>query len=645
MMSDDMTLVREFVASHSEPVFAALVERHISLVHSSALRQVGDAHLAEEITQAVFIILARKAAALGPKTVLAAWLYRTTRYAAADALKTMRRRHAREQEAYMQSTLNQPDDDAWAQLAPLLDDALNELGETDRAALVLRYFENKTAREIATTLRMEENAAQKRVARALDKLRARFVKRGVTLAATVIAGAVAANSVQAAPMGLAVTVTTATAKGAAVGGSTLTIIKGALKIMAWTKIKTTVVAGTVILLATIGTVTVTSHLRHAPPRQSGRLKLPVGNVTPLIAYGYSHNGIILASDGSLWTWGEERLGWPVLGLNNTNMEKTISLRRVGNETDWKNFAAGDDYCLAIKTDGTLWAWGGNYAYQLGDGTKVTRPTPVPSVPGKNWKQAAAGAVGYAIKNDGTLWAWGNNNWSGQLGNGSTKGAIIAVQVGTATNWTKIFSGGIQTVGLQSDGSLWFWGAVTGDSNGKKLLVPTRISSDTNWVDVCFGYFTVLAIKSDGTLWSWGNEARFYTQNYDASLNATPMQVGTETDWQSCASSPGCLYHILTKKDGSYWTLDASEHRWVKPDSKYKQLKFSKLDLPKSIVAFTAGGDDIGVVLTRDGEVWTWGSVIGELSLKDYRGPNGQPTYPKLRTVTHPWQLLNIDSTE
>ena len=84
---------------------------------------------------------------------------------------------------------------------------------------------------------------------------------------------------------------------------------------------------------------------------------------------------------------------------------------------------------------------------------------------------------------------------------------------------------------------------------------------------------------------------------------------------------------------------------MKPDSKYKQLKFSKLDLPKSIVAFTAGGDDIGVVLTRDGEVWTWGSVIGELSLKDYRGPNGQPTYPKLRTVTHPWQLLNIDSTE
>jgi RNA polymerase sigma factor (sigma-70 family) len=198
MMSDDMTLVREFAATRSEPAFATLVERHIGLVHSAALRQAGDAHLAGEITQAVFIILARKAASLGPKTVLAAWLYRTTRYAAADALKSRRRRTAREQEAYMQSTLNQPDlsrqsetaADAWAQLAPLLDDAMNELGETDHAALVLRYFENKTAREIAVALRMEESAAQKRIARALEKLRVRFVKRGVTLTATVIAGTV-----------------------------------------------------------------------------------------------------------------------------------------------------------------------------------------------------------------------------------------------------------------------------------------------------------------------------------------------------------------------------------------------------------------------------------------------------------------------
>src|SRR4051812_27112166 len=125
-MRDDMELVREFAARGSEPAFAALVQRHLALVHSAAMRQVSDVHLADEIVQAVFIILARKAKSLGPKTILSAWLYRTTRYAAADVLKIRRRRKQREQEAHMQSILNEPETVAWAQLAPLLDDAMAE---------------------------------------------------------------------------------------------------------------------------------------------------------------------------------------------------------------------------------------------------------------------------------------------------------------------------------------------------------------------------------------------------------------------------------------------------------------------------------------------------------------------------------------
>ena len=269
-----MMLVREFAANQSETAFAALVERHIALVHSAALRQVGDTHLAEEITQAVFIILARKAASLGSKTILSAWLYRTTRYAAADALRARRRRQAREQEAHMQSILNQPDTDlshqsetaaeVWAQLAPLLDDALAELGETDRTALVLRFFENKTAREIAGALRMGEAAAQKRVARALEKLRAVFVKRGVTLTATVIAGAVTANSVQAAPVGLAATVAATAAKGTTVAATIAGLVKGTTKLMVWAKFKFAAGVSAAALLAGGAAGILVLHSTKAP---------------------------------------------------------------------------------------------------------------------------------------------------------------------------------------------------------------------------------------------------------------------------------------------------------------------------------------------------------------------------------------------
>jgi RNA polymerase sigma factor (sigma-70 family) len=252
-MGDDLTLLRQYARDHSEDAFAALVSRHVNLVYSVALRQVRDTHLAEEITQAVFIILARKADSLGDKTILPGWLCRTARYAAANALKMQMRRQRREQEAQMQSLLNEISngpDETWTQIAPLLDAAMEKLGKKDHDALVLRFFENRNFREVGAALGASEDAAKMRVNRALEKLRKFFTRHDVDSTTAIIAGAISANSVQAAPAGLAKSVSAlAVAKGAAASTSTLTLIKGALKLMAWTKAKTAIAAGIVVLLA------------------------------------------------------------------------------------------------------------------------------------------------------------------------------------------------------------------------------------------------------------------------------------------------------------------------------------------------------------------------------------------------------------
>ena len=258
-MDDDLTLLREYTRNNSEGAFATLVSRYVNLVYSVALRQVRDPHLAEEVTQAVFIILARKADSLGDKTILPGWLCRTARYASANALTVQRRRQHREQDAFMQSILNEAEpthEETWNQIAPLLDGALEQLGQKDHDALVLRYFESKNFAEVGTALGASEDAAKMRVNRALERLRKIFTKRGFVSTTAMLAGAISTNSIQAAPVALAKTVTAvALANGAAASGSTLTLIKGALKIMAWTKAKTAVVVVAALIVAT-GTTTI-----------------------------------------------------------------------------------------------------------------------------------------------------------------------------------------------------------------------------------------------------------------------------------------------------------------------------------------------------------------------------------------------------
>jgi RNA polymerase sigma factor (sigma-70 family) len=249
MISDDMALVREYAQSNCEQAFATLVSRHVNLVYSVALRQVRDPHLAEEITQSVFIILAGKAKSLSPKTILSGWLCRTARYVSANTLSIQRRRQIREQEAHMESILNEREPDAWDQMAPLLDEALSCLGEKDHDAVVLRFFYGKELKYVGAAMGTTEDAARMRVNRGVDKLREFFTKKGVTLSTTAIAGAVAANSVQAAPAGLSATITAAALSGTA---TTTTAVIAVTKAIAMTTLQKALVAAAFTVIVGTG---------------------------------------------------------------------------------------------------------------------------------------------------------------------------------------------------------------------------------------------------------------------------------------------------------------------------------------------------------------------------------------------------------
>lgn len=216
--SSDPQLLRAYAERRSEAAFAELVRRHIDFVYSAAFRMVNDAHLAKDVSQGVFVALAKDAKKLTNHPVLAGWLHRTARNIAAQTIRTETRRRHREHEA---AAMNEyPETDAsWEEIAPQLDAALSELAGPDRDAVLLRHFENKPAHEMAAILGISADAAQKRVSRAVEKLREILSKRGITAGAAGLAGVISANVVQAVPSGLATSICTGIFAGTGVGNS------------------------------------------------------------------------------------------------------------------------------------------------------------------------------------------------------------------------------------------------------------------------------------------------------------------------------------------------------------------------------------------------------------------------------------------
>jgi RNA polymerase sigma factor (sigma-70 family) len=250
VMTEDSELLSRYAAEQSEEAFAELTRRHVDLVYSAALRMVnGDVCSAQDVTQLVFTEAARQAKQLARHPALVGWFYTTTRLTAMRANRTEQRRREREQKAHTMNELLQEDTPPdWNELRPVIEDVMHELEEQDRHAVLLRYFQNKSLREVGTALDLTENAARMRVERAVDKLRGKLARRGVTTTAAALAAVVAANAVQAAPAGFAALISAGAIVSSALPASTLIT---ATKTIAMTTLQKAIVA--TALAAAVGT--------------------------------------------------------------------------------------------------------------------------------------------------------------------------------------------------------------------------------------------------------------------------------------------------------------------------------------------------------------------------------------------------------
>jgi alpha-tubulin suppressor-like RCC1 family protein len=273
-----------------------------------------------------------------------------------------------------------------------------------------------------------------------------------------------------------------------------------------------------------------------------------------VACGNNHTAAI-KTDGTLWAWGTQA----ATGNNITSIiNKSTPITTFAGGTNWKQVACGSDFTAAIKTDGTLWTWGVNNNGQLGDNTLTQRYTPVTTFAGgTNWKQVDCGRVlgtyVAAIKTDGTLWTWGRNN-IGQVGD-NTSGTDRRTPVTTfegGTNWKQVSCGQFHTTAIKTDGTLWTWGnngsgRLGGNTVINRSTPVTTFAGGTNWKQVSCGYDYTVAIKTDGTLWTWGTNGVGRLGDNTAIAKSTPITTfAGGSNWKQVSSA----YHTVAVTSGT-----------------------------------------------------------------------------------------------
>jgi alpha-tubulin suppressor-like RCC1 family protein len=269
-----------------------------------------------------------------------------------------------------------------------------------------------------------------------------------------------------------------------------------------------------------------------------------------VSSGYRHSAAI-KTDGTLWVWGFNTSGQQG---NNTTDTKPTPVTTFAGGTNWKQVDCGTQHTAAIKTDGTLWTWGGNTFGALGDNTITQRNTPVTTFTGgTNWKQVSCGSYHtLAIKTDGTLWTWGYN-YTGQLGLNNSGDAfnqldrsIPVTTFAGGTNWKQVDCGNSHTTAIKTDGTLWTWGrnsyGALGINNTTQINTPvTTFAGGTNWKQVSAGGFHTAAIKTDGTLWTWGSNYGKLGDNTGPTKLTPVTTFAGGTNWKQTASLAAITY--------------------------------------------------------------------------------------------------------
>ena len=265
--------------------------------------------------------------------------------------------------------------------------------------------------------------------------------------------------------------------------------------------------------------------------------------------------LAIKTDGSLWAWGNGGSGR--LG-DGTAVDKSSPIQ-IGSLTNWASVSAGNLHSLAVKTDGTLWAWGSNVQGELGDGTATGKSSPIQIGSLTNWSKVSAGRNSFslAVKTNGTLWAWGYNI-DGMLGDGTTTTRSSPVQIGSLTNWASVSACNAYSFGIKTDGTLWAWGnnrqGQLGFGNTYYYSSPGQVGSLTNWRSISRdlqGYNTVIAVKTNNTAWSWGRNQYGQMGIGDTTTYSSPVQIGSLTNW-SVVECDGASA-IGLKTDGTIWT--------------------------------------------------------------------------------------------